>query len=236
MPKFLTSDEIRHAVEQLGRSSAKPRMCEFLIGVRTLRLADSAEVQVAESIPEFAQAVEELARWAPDASVGEPVPDFPYFNPFGRQAAYKFQRYPSNGPSNTMHGWATQSDSPFAINADTRPKSIGRRDVTVAQLRRFLLNRNAVAERPRLIDAAIWYFRRTDLEDSNASGPDRTTLEERFVADLGLTDDEVTALFRREADDTDADAMPTTPTAPDEDATEEMSGPADDSGENEISA
>lgn len=206
MPKYLAANEVHHAVKQLGRSSAKARMCEFLIGVRTLTLMNADEAQVAESIPEFLQAVDEWTRWVPEA-VAEVLSN-PYYNPFGSQAAYKYRRYPSNGPSNTMHGWATQSDSPFGINADTRPKSISRRTISVAQLRRFLLNRGKEAERPRLIDTAVWFYRNVDLEGQHGSAPDRAALEAQFVADVGLTNDEVTALFRLEADDTDGDIAP----------------------------
>lgn len=204
MPKFLTEGQIRHAVEQLGRSSAKSRMCEFLIGVRTLRLAGAEEVKTAESVSEFIQALDELTLWTRDPS----QTGSPYFNPFGGQAGFKSPKFRSNGPSNTMHGWASQSNSPFEV-LDTRPKSIKRRPLSATQLRAFLIQSRQDAERPRLIDAAVWFYRSTDLEGPDGETPDRAALEARFVDDLGLREDDVEALFRLVADDTEGDAAVT---------------------------
>lgn len=200
MPKYLAGAEVQHAVEQLERSSARQRMCEFLIALRTLKLAGAQQVGVAESIPEYSQAVNELTNWASPANV-----DKPYFNPFGSEASYKGPKFPSNGPSNTMHGWATQANSPLEIIQTTRPKSISRRPITEAQLRTFLLKRAGGLEPPRLIDVAVWFFRSTDLESKDGILPTRAELETKVAEELGLTDDDITALFRLEAEDTDAD-------------------------------
>ncbi|CAG7572153.1 hypothetical protein FB554_0281 [Barrientosiimonas humi] len=229
MPKYLTDAEVRRAVERLGRSSARARICEFLIGVRTLRLAGKTEVAVAESVPEFIQALEEFTLWVSDADV-----DSPYFNPFGGQAAFKSPKFRSNGPSNTMHGWATQANSPFEI-LNTRPKSIKRRPLSATQLRAFVIQSRKDDDRPRLIDAAVWFYRQTDLEGDDGSTPDRAALEARFIEDLALTSDDVSALFRLEDEDTADDTIgdepaeaPETPeTLPvDSDAPESRSEPA----------
>lgn len=203
MPKYLAEAEIRHAVEQLSRSSARSRMCEFLIGVRTLRLrrAGGGEVKVAESVPEFIQALDEFTRWAHANEV-----DSPYFNPFGSQAGFKSPKFRSNGPSNTMHGWATQANSPFEI-LNTRPKSIKRRSLSATQLRTFLIQSRQEADRPRLIDAAVWFYRATDLEGPDGTTLDRASLEARFIHDLGLRDEDVEALFRLEDEDTDTESQ-----------------------------
>lgn len=201
MPKYLAEAEIRHAVEQLGRSAARQRMCEFLIALRALKLADAPQVAVAESIPEYVQAVNELTKWADPDDV-----DKPHFNPFGSEAAFKGPKFPSNGPSNTMHGWATQANSPLEIIQTTRPKSIARRPISETQLRTFLLKRTGGQEPPRLIDIAVWFFRSTDLESADGSLPTRAELETKVSEEIGLTDDDIAALFRLESDDTDADA------------------------------
>jgi hypothetical protein len=194
--------------ESLGRlqqSSAQSRLCEFLIGLRTLALSGTDHVQVAESIPQFVQALNELTACAP-AGVPTTFDGEPYINPFGTargQAtgrAYKSRKFPSNGPSNTMHGWATQQDRPFDIITNTRPKGIRRRAVTQDQLRRFLLLRGAgLDERPRLLDAAIWYFRATDLDTRLDAEPTEEQLAAAFVSDVALTTDDVDALFISEA-------------------------------------
>lgn len=204
MAKYLSEHDIKLAVARLGDSSAKSRLCEFLVGLRTLTLSGNAEVGVAESVTEYKQAVDELARVAPDddhAGLGGP-----FFNPFGSAAGFKSKKFPSNGPSNTMHGWETQSDSPFAINGSVRPKTITRRAITRDQLRTFLILRDGTDTRPRLIDAAVWYYRATELEGADGAAPTRSELEARFQRDIGLTDDDVAALFRLEVDDSDAEA------------------------------
>lgn len=208
MPKYLAQSEIRHAVEQLQRSSARQRMCEFLIALRTLKLSSAQQVAVAESVPEFAQAVDELTKWADPAEV-----DKPYFNPFGSEASFKRAKFPSNGPSNTMHGWATQADSPLAIIQATRPKSVTRRPITEAQLRNFLLKRAPRSASPRLIDVAVWFYRTTDLENPGEALPNRADLEAKFVDEVGLTDVEAAALFRLADEDTDEDQVDINSTA-----------------------
>ncbi|MDV6314593.1 hypothetical protein R3Q15_22435 [Gordonia amicalis] len=201
MPKYLAGAEIRHAVEQLERSSAKGRLCEFLIGVRALRLAGVDQTAVAESVPVFIQALEEFTRWTSDDEA-----DSPYFNPFGGQAGFKSRKFRSNGPSNTMHGWATQANSPFEI-LNTRPKSIKRRTLSSTQLRAFLIQSRRDNDRPRLIDAAVWFYRSTDLEGKDGTTPDRSALEGRFVTDLGLDEDDISAVFRLSDEDTEEDGF-----------------------------
>ncbi|MDN5699483.1 MAG: hypothetical protein L0G85_04090 [Kocuria sp.] len=214
MAQFLSESEIRHAVDQLGRSSVKGRLCELLIGLRVLKLVGADQSAVAESVPEYLQAVHEFTRWTDDENV-----DSPYFNPFGGQAAYKSKKFVSNGPSNTMHGWATQPDSPFEI-INTRPKEIRRRTLSPQQLRAFVIAGKREDERPRLIDAAVWFYRATDFDATEWQYDaiqiqqlgervfDREGLEVRFMEDLALDSTVTNALFRLEADDGPEDAAP----------------------------
>jgi hypothetical protein len=168
-----------------------------LIGLRTLALSGGDQVQVGESIPEFVQAVKELTACEPEG-VLTTFDGQPYFNPFGtaRGRAYKRSRFPSHGPSNTMHGWATDEDRPFDILSDTRPKGIRRRAVTQDQLRGFFLLKGADLEnRPRLLDTAVWYFRATDLDPRFGAEPTEEQLAAAFRDDVALTSDDVDALF-----------------------------------------
>lgn len=212
MPRYLTGDAIAAALLALRESNARSRLCEFLIGVRALRLAESDEVQVAESVPQFMQALDELTRCLP-TGVESDYRGQPYFNPFGDQAGYKSRKFRSNGPSNTLHGWATQADSPFSV-IPTSPKAIKRRDVTKEQLRKFLLKSGGdPAERPRLIDVAVWFFRARDLETTTGESQTREDLEGLAVDELGLTEDDVAALFRTAAEDSAADGQQVIPNA-----------------------
>lgn len=217
MSLFLTEESIRHAVGQLRRSSARARLCEFLIGLRTLKLSGADQAPVAESVPEYLQAVHEFTRWTEDDTV-----DSPYFNPFGSQAGYKSKKFPSNGPSNTMHGWATQADSPFEI-IHARPKEIRRRQLSTKQLRAFTILGKRDDERPRLIDVAVWFYRSTDFSRGEGAYDavevqqlaertlDREGLESRFMDDLGLEADDAWVLFRPKEEDGPDDTPPDAP-------------------------
>lgn len=230
MARFLAETEIRHAVDQLGRSSARARFCELLIALRTLKLVGADQTPVAESVPEYMQAVQEFTRWTDDATV-----DSPYFNPFGGQANYKSKKFPSNGPSNTMHGWSSQADSPIEI-INTRPKEIRRRLLSTKQLRAFAISGRRDEERPRLIDTAVWFYRATDFDSTEwrydtvqmqKQGTkifDREGLEERCKEDLALGADDVKALFRLEVDDTPEDAQPVAAVADGSDIDNQLAG------------
>jgi len=201
VPLYVSAESVAESLGRLQHSSAQSRLCEFLIGLRALALSGSDHVQVAESIPQFVKALDELTACAPKG-VSTTFDGEPYINPFGTargQAtgrAYKARRFPSHGPSNTMHGWATQQDRPFDIITDTRPKGIRRRAVTQEQLRRFFLLKGAgLDERPRLLDAAVWYFRATDLDARFGAEPTEEQLAAAFVDDVALTSDDVDALF-----------------------------------------
>lgn len=209
MGAYLDGGAIWAAIERLQNSGARTRLCEYLIGLRTLKLAGSDEAKVAESVPEFVQALRELTQTIP-AGVASQFDGLPYFNPFGsaRAEPYKSARYPSNGPSNTMHGWATQANRPFDI-VDTRPKSIRRRDLTSTQLRNFLLvGREPHEDRPNLVDAAIWYYRGTDLQDRlGAAATTVEALTDAFIQDIGVTDEEAAAAFADSAVLSDDDVL-----------------------------
>lgn len=203
MTSYLSAGTIAESVKALQQSAAQSRLCEFLIGLRTLTLAGKGEVQVAESVSEFVKALNELTACKP-SGIDSHFDGEPFINPFGTARgkdegrAYKSAKFPSNGPSNTMHGWATQQDSPFEIVTTTRPKGIRRKTATHEQLQRFLLLRGAVAdERPRLLDAAIWFYRATDVEARFGGNPTGEELESAFVEDIGLTNADVDALFTR---------------------------------------
>jgi hypothetical protein len=188
---------VAKSLGRLQQCAAQSRLCEFLIGLRTLALCGSDQVQVGESIPEFVQALNELTACEPEG-LPTTFDGKPYINPFGtaRGRAYKSRRFPSNGPSNTMHGWATDEDRPFDIITDTRPKGIRRRAITQDQLRRFfLLKGTDLDNRPHLLDAAVWYFRATDLDERFGAEPTEEQLAAVFVDDIALTSDDVDALF-----------------------------------------
>jgi len=129
MAVFVAVDSIAASIANLGASSAKSRLCEFLIGLRALKLAGDDEVGIAESVEPFMQALFEytLCESAGTTSTWD-GPKF--FNPFGSQAGFKSPKFQSNGPANTLHGRATQANAPFDIKT-TSPKAIARRAPTI---------------------------------------------------------------------------------------------------------
>lgn len=200
MSLYLSADSVAESLGRLQQSSAQTRLCEFLIGLRTLKLSDSDVVQVTETVSQFMQALNELTACAPEG-IPSTFTGRLYINPFGTGRAkstgraYKSDKFPSNGPSVTIYGWATQQDRPFDIT-DTKPKGIRRRAVTQDQLRSFLLLKGArLDERPRLLDAAVWYFRGTDLDVRFGAEPSEEQLAMEFATDVALTSDDINALF-----------------------------------------
>lgn len=222
MSKFFTVAEVRDAVIRLKASSARTRLGDYLVGLRTLRLSSKDEVGVAQGVPEYARALDELCRCVPEG-VESKYRGFPYYNAFGGQASFRSPKYASNGPGNTMHNWSG-ADSPIILNADAKPKAIRRKPAhTAARYQAFLLQGpHAEARRPRLIDAAVWFFRSSDVERSDGSAPTREQLEEDFIDAMGLTPVEVSALFRRAEEDADFDVLSPDPLPDPEEPTGEV--------------
>ena len=125
MSLFLATEDLTSAVIRLGQSSARSRLCEFLIGMRTCALVpDEAWVGIAESSVPYIQALEQMTLVVPRGS--DPNWDEqPYFNPFGtgraRKGGYRSRKYRSNGPSNAIHSWANEEHNPFILDIASRP-------------------------------------------------------------------------------------------------------------------
>jgi len=197
---YLSATSLAEAVQRLANSCAKTRICEYLIGLRTLTLSGSQEAQIAASKPHYVTAVNEFTLCSPAGAPIESLAGTPYFNPFGaaRASGYKSPKYISNGPSNTIHGWATQFGAPFEVISTSRPKAIRRRAVDSEELAKFLLNPRTKASRPpRLIDAAAWYFRFTDLSELDL-GHLQLELEKAFIARVGIDEQAQAGLFETE--------------------------------------
>jgi len=195
MAVFVAADSIAASIANLGASSAKSRLCEFLIGLRALKLAGDDEVGVAESVEPFMQALFEYTLC--ESAGATSTWDGPkFFNPFGSQAGFKSPKFQSNGPANTLHGWATQANAPFDIKT-TSPKAIARRVVSTDNLRKFFLVGNNVSDRPALTDAAVWFYRFENVARSEGSEPSPEELEADFIEAAGLSASDIDALFRR---------------------------------------
>jgi len=147
----------------------------------------------------FVYAIEELALAVPFDEL-DSWGQQPFFLPFGARRdkahGYKSAKYPSNGPDNTAAGWQTQTFTPVRLVPDTSPRQWTVETGTEEQLANFLLVRSSSAEnfsgeKPRLLDAAVWWHRFTLFDDT----PTEEQLVERFVQGLELPDVERVAVF-----------------------------------------
>ena len=134
----------------------------------------------------------------------------PFFVPFGAGRdtgkGYRKAKWPSNGPSDTVDRWQSQTKKPLVYVPATSPKeyvfeALEERDLeklfNIGQSRPTL-------EKPDLVDAAIWWFRFADLAQRFQHEPSEDELQAAFIDDLDLTDREINAVF----------AEPTVPEAP----------------------
>lgn len=130
----------------------------------------------------------------------------PYYVPFGARRdcslGYRQSKWPSNGPSDTVNRWQSRSTTPLVFVPDTSPKKYSFEARSESQLADFFTSSGASehfsGERPRLLDTAIWWFRRTDLEERFRSEPTEEDLVVAFIGDLELGESEILGLFHQE--------------------------------------
>jgi hypothetical protein len=202
MTSFLPPDVIKDAVNRLGESRAQPKLFDYLIFKRALELSGGSSSQVVTGMgnAQFQQAIREWALVRPTAAPGNH-----YFNPIGaarsKDNGYRNDKYPSNGPSDTVTRWATSiSNPPFVAIPESTPRAFTFVAVPASDLERaFLLAESAdptLNRRPKLADVAMWWLRERDLEtfgiDSTSEVSD---LVDTLKSEVGLTNVEIGAIF-----------------------------------------
>lgn len=190
MAVFISAERLRGAVERLASSRATQRLVDFLILKRAMRRGESDSVRLSTKDEVFTGSIDDLMRCAPpsrDEWQGQPL-----INVFGTgrhgDKGYRSQKYYSNGTAVTVPRWSMMeivSEGPRVVRLDSTYEE---------GLEDFLLVGSG-GPKPRLVDSATWFFRFHDLEDRFGSTPTDEQLVEGFVADLGLTDQEVLTLF-----------------------------------------
>lgn len=195
MAVFISADRLVNAVERLAASRATQRLVDFLILKRAMRRGDSDSVRLSTKDEVFTGSIDDLMRCAPsgrDEWQGQPL-----INVFGTgrhgDKGYRSQKYYSNGTAVTVPRWSMMeivSEGPRVVQLDSSYEE---------GLEDFLLVGSG-GPKPRLVDAATWFFRFHDLEDRFGSAPTDEQLVEGFVTDLGLTDQEVLTLFEAAKD------------------------------------
>lgn len=125
----------------------------------------------------------------------------PFFVPFGADRdtgkGYRKAKWPSNGPSDTVDRWQSQTKKPLVYVSGTSPKEYVFESLEERDLEELFNIRpsRSTSEKPDLVDAAIWWFRFTDLAQHFQHEPSEDELRATFIDDLGLTDREINAVF-----------------------------------------
>lgn len=236
MSIYLSAETLAEAVGRLQASSAKSRLVDYLILRRALVLgaeddaerADMLAGQVTLSMKDtvFMQSMYEMAAAtrtpASDAAAPESVFDAealaqstaggwqgqPYFQVLGTagetEHGYRTRKYRSNGTADTVTKGIFIQRGLVEIVPNTRPREVrlgpGNTPEVIAEV--FL----GSGAKPRLDDFAAWWFRSTDLEAHFGPTPTVEDLASAVVSDLGLSAEEVTALFGDGEED--AEALP----------------------------
>jgi hypothetical protein len=212
MALYVSQMALREAVNRLRECSMPAALGDYLIFKRALEIRKNQAQEAGEQAPttvitgtkspHFVQAIEELTGCAAD-SESIKKSENPYFNPFGAArettSGYRTHKFPSNGPSDTVGRWQSRSGTPLRLIPDSKPKEYRFEEQTEDQLRSFFVAKSATSKNsgqlPSILDAAIWWFRFTDLQDRFQHEPSESELIAATVTDLGLTGVEISALF-----------------------------------------
>ena len=177
-------------------------MLNFLVFKRTSVRANEASVSFSTKNVHLTDAVHDLAACAPHGTtLPLAVRDKPHVNVFGSHDStwrYLGENWRTNGTGPALSGavWRGIIDI-----VSERPRR-GKLSPGFAQkLPKVLLK--AGSQLPSLTDAAIWYHRADDLEARFGAVADVAQLDERlresFVTQVGLTNEEIAAIFDSEA-------------------------------------
>src|SRR6266566_2316530 len=203
MPKFISASRLKQAVERLGNSSAHQRFADFLVLKRALRRIEleksvkrKGAVVLSLNNRDFTGAIDDVMAWSTGASDEATDLEFPYINVFGtalhEDLGYRSDKFPSNGTAVTVASppWRRVTDL-----LDERPRAIQFKQGYVSLLGSFFLTKDG--DRPKLIDAALWYFRGQDISAHVGKKANDTArhLVAPFVDACGLTRDEIGRLF-----------------------------------------
>jgi hypothetical protein len=202
---YLSAQRIARGIKQLGESRAKRTpLFDFMIVKRTLAIKGAASVAIAESEPAFLEALQEIG----GADLGDQ--DHYYFNPFALLEAgktgYRPVRYGSNGTNSTISG------TPWRGVIDLTNEKPRRASLAVGHevlLPRLALTSDTRKPLPNVTEAAVWFWRRQDLDPLLAGATtdaDRLVrLRDDFVSKIGLTPGEIAAVFDDGVDATSTD-------------------------------
>jgi len=220
MPIYLSAQRIAQAIASVSGSRAKAALFDFLVVKRTFAIRGAAAVAITETEPTFIEALDEMG--ACGEYNGQPVkPDTAfYLNPFvtrerARQG-YRQKRYRSNGTNTTIGG--THWRPVIALSTDD-PRRASLAPDYLQHVESLLLKAGKAEDKPNLVEVAVWYFRGQDIEPVVGTNPTPAqkleAVTREFRTRVGLTDDEVAALFTQRVNpQTPEDAFTDAPANP----------------------
>ena len=197
MALYLSAESISAATQRLIDSRARDGLVHFLLLKRALARAHSNDVAFSSNDEHFTGGMRDLAAtYPPETGLTIPAGVSPFVKVFGTAGADKYvsARWTTNGPADALSGprW-----SAVVQITGNRPRRGSFKPDYQPHLQQLLLK--AGTQMPSLTDAAIWYHRAIDLEArigpmGNTAELD-TRLRESFIQELGLTTEEIAALF-----------------------------------------
>ncbi len=201
MPSFITSKILAESSARLTNSKAKSGFADFLVLKRAIQRSGSDEVPFSSVDSSFTGAMKDLTSTFPLLDIaGIPANFRPFVKVWGTAGAEKYltRKYLTNGAADTLSG--TNWSSVVQITG-RKPRRGSLKGNHFASLPGIILKANG--HLPSLLDSAIWYFRAADLEAKFGEIPDVASLCQQlrngFVNELGLTNEEVVALFDQDA-------------------------------------
>lgn len=198
MPKYFVASRVKAAVDALSDTKAKAALLDFLIVKRTLAIKGEQQVAITQGESAYLQATRELAgAWnKPAIEISAEREIFNVFASHDAKQGYRHGRYVSNGTGTTIGGNPWKAVIEFS--SDT-PRLVSFKKGYESELAALLLKAASNQEMPNLLETAVWYFRRTDLDSivGILTEPNKIakSIQDKFVAECGLNSSEVTYLF-----------------------------------------
>lgn len=198
MQKYLVASRVKVAVDALSDTKAKAALLDFLIVKRTLAIKGTQQVAITQGENAYLQATKELAgAWnRPAIEVSAEREIFNVFASHDAKQGYRNGRYISNGTGTTIGGNPWKAVIEFSSDS---PRQVSFKNGYESELASLLLKAAGNQKKPSLLESAVWYFRRTNLDSivGAISEPDELAkcIRDAFVAECDLNSLEVVALF-----------------------------------------
>lgn len=198
MPKFISANRLKSAVEALSDTRGKAALLDFLVLKRTLAIKNKKNVAITQGEPAYIQATREFAGAWNKAKIDmkEEREIFNVFASKDTKQGFRHGRYLSNGTGSTIGGNPWQAI--ISLSAD-KPRAASLKEGYEDHLADLLLKESQKTEKPSLYECAVWNYRQTDITATivGAATPDAKAkkLRDKFVVEFALTTDEISRLF-----------------------------------------